>query len=87
MGTLARRTIFVDESLKIRILPHGRAEAEAYCDDQPETFSSRARAKGRRTRSQEISDICKCWALKWDEQNRVGYLSEVDSGELRSRKA
>ncbi len=66
-----RRTISVDESLKIRILPNGRAEAEAYCDDQPETFPSRALAKGRAARSQDISDFCNRWALKWEEQNGI----------------
>jgi hypothetical protein len=66
-----RRTISVDESLKILILPNGRAEAEAYCDDQPETFPSRARAKGRAARSREISDFCNRWASKWEEQNGI----------------
>jgi hypothetical protein len=66
-----RRTISVDDSLKIRILPNGRAEAEAYCDDQPETFPSRARAKGRAARSQDISDFCNRWALKWEGQNGI----------------
>jgi len=66
-----RRTISVDESLKIRILPNGVAEAEAYCDDQPETFPSRARVKGCATRSREISDFCNQWASKWEEQNGV----------------
>jgi hypothetical protein len=63
------KQISIDESLKISFLPDGRAEAEAFVDDRPSTFSSRARVKADETKSPDIVEFCNRWAQKWDEQN------------------
>ena len=65
-----RRTIRVDESLKIGFLASGSAWAEAPAGERPQTFPFRARTKAKAAKSQGITEFCKRWAEKWEAQNR-----------------
>jgi hypothetical protein len=64
-----RRSVQVDEHLKIGFDPTGGAWAEAPAGEKPDTFTSRALKKAGATSSAEISELCKRWAEKWDVQN------------------
>jgi len=66
---MRKRSVRVDESLKVSLLSDGTAEAEAYAGDQPDTFSARARTKARRANSASVAALCNRWATKWNEQN------------------
>jgi len=64
-----RRSVQVDEHLKIGFDLVGVAWAEAPAGEKPATFISRALKKANATSSAEISGTCKRWAEKWDVRN------------------
>ena len=70
-----RRSVQVDEHLKIGFDRAGEAWAEAAAGEKPDTFISRAMKKGDATSSAEISKLCKRWTEKWDFQNGRAHRS------------
>jgi hypothetical protein len=64
-----RRSVRIDEYLKIGFNPNGGAWAEAPAGEKPDTFVSRALTKAGATSSTEIAALCKLWAKKWEAQN------------------
>src|ERR1017187_1281973 len=68
-GKTLRQSVRIDESLKIGFSPSGLACAAAPAGERPQTFSSRARAKAKATKSPSITEFCSRWATKWEAQN------------------
>ena len=64
-----RRSVQVDEHLKIGFYPTGVAWAEASVGEDPETFIPRALEKAGAASSADISGLCKRWAERWNIQN------------------
>jgi hypothetical protein len=59
-----RKSVQVDELLKIGFDRAGEAWAEAPAGAKPDTFMSRAMKRGDATSSAEISGLCKRWTEK-----------------------